>query len=513
MSQEPNIRRTPVADQPGRFTANIRTEKDVTFSNLCSSLFRRTLAMRIYFLLPFALGAAIFFAQADPPPAAVSGTASTAAEQTIDNPLDVPNIEVPADVQPPPASDTGAPVENEKTGVSEPQVVENPQSVPAVDVDGIQMNLFGGAPPVKVVVTAEADSVYDDNISISHQKQGDFYEKFSAGVYAGWGDFRAELLRPVSVPSRFDLNQEESRDYFFIGYCPSETLFAHYSDQDSFNQAGMLHGRFDFSQSTLTLDAQVQTLSDADLDLGRRVNRTVSSASAVFTHQIDDRMAFDTKLDVENVDYDGGDNSTDVSLAGFLAHNLDDKTQLAAGANVGYLTSQDAPNQFYEQALGRINYNYSDKLAFEADAGVEFREFKGGIGEKTQPVFNLTANYQASEYDLIVLNAGSQTVNAASSPDENIDVINLGLSISHQLFQRIYLTLSGGYQNMDYQELVSNLGPDRTDNYFYLGLMAAFEVTPWAEVQLSYQYQNDKSTIVDRTFDRNIAELRMNLRY
>jgi uncharacterized protein (PEP-CTERM system associated) len=88
--------------------------------------------------------------------------------------------------------------------------------------------------------------------------------------------------------------------------------------------------------------------------------------------------------------------------------------------------------------------------------------------------------------------AGNLTLNAQSA--------TVFASVNHRITPKLYATLLAQYQNSTYY---GGTIDGEADNYYLVGLSLQYRFTPNFSAEVGYNYDNVKSDIADRGFDRN----------
>lgn len=354
---------------------------------------------------------------------------------------------------------------------------------------------------------------YDDNIFIQpSQKQADYYFGVTPLIAAGWGTFQADPTNVTGVGSRFP--EITARDYLgnaiLFRYAPTFLLFVHHRDQDAVNQDAMVGGRWVSDKLTLDGAARFQTLSAPDIDVGNRINSEVTSALLNAHYQMTQRTSLDSRFALQHDSYQGGLDSTDLEITSLLNYQIRPKTMIGIGAGLGYTTVEGGQDQYYEQGLFHARWEPTAKLSFQGTVGVEVRQITNGATRVT-PVFEAGINYAALDSTVFRLSASRHTETSALYFEQDIQRTTIEASIRQRLLQKIYLTVSGGFQHIDYVN--AGASANRTDNFTYFGIQSAWEVTKWLSMRASYRHQDDDSSNGDFSFRRNLTDFQVNIQF
>ena len=272
----------------------------------------------------------------------------------------------------------------------------------------------------------------------------------------------------------------------------------------------LVSGRWSSGKLTLEAEGRFQTLSAPNIDVGTRINNEVTSGLLNLNSQVAQKTSLDSRFSIERNSYQGGLNSLDTSVSSLLNYQVLPKTTVGLGGSVGYTTVESGQDQYYEQGLLHLRYLPTFKISLDFTGGVEVRQIQDGPNRIT-PVFAFEASYAAHDSTSLSLKISRQTDTSALFENQDIEGTTIEASVRQRIFQKLYITLIGGYQNFDYVN--AGEAANRTDNYFFVGFESAVELTKWLSVKAGYQFQKNDSTIADFGFQRNLASFQLDLRF
>src|SRR5881398_3225811 len=252
--------------------------------------------------------------------------------------------------------------------------------------------------------------VWDDNIFISHTDQkSDYYFAIEPQITIGVGDIEGR-----------------SRSYLRLDYLPGAILFVNHSDQDAFNQLIHLEGGYSTGRLSLSLFEDIALLDSANLNsiidtTGLWANLDASAPTRVNIFNTRLRAQYDLtgKLflqgEFDSYTYFYPNHLSDYTVSGglYLYYSWLPKVSVGIGGTFGYNWVDDpGPNQTFEQANARLNYQATAKLGLYASAGAEFRQFDGNRSTYTTPVFEVGLTHHPFEGTTINLAAGRRIYNS-----------------------------------------------------------------------------------------------------
>jgi hypothetical protein len=356
---------------------------------------------------------------------------------------------------------------------------------------------------------------YDNNIFIQRNKTGDFITSIQPGIVLGWGDYRAELPRLGQFAHEYEIPVDDltAQRYLYITYDPTIQRFADHSSQDAVDENLFIAGSYQVSKVVVQGSFQYQTLSNADIDVGDRVDRTLYSGTLSGLFTVDTKTSVESDLVINSTEYDQFyQSSVDVSDSNYLDYQLAPKTNIAVGFDVGYLMPQLSANQFYQQLLGRVRWAASDKLYASLTAGVEFREANGGTS-KVDAVFDGSLNYAPFDGTRFLFAAKRAANPASDELGQDIVITSVTFGVQQRLFGRVYASASAVYGNADYQQFSSGSGINRSDDTVGLVFNVGADVSKYAGIQLATRFLEDNSNLKDRSFDEDVVTLQCDLTY
>lgn len=357
-----------------------------------------------------------------------------------------------------------------------------------------------------VVFHGSVRATYDSNIFIqSRNEQEDFIFTIAPGVAIGWGDFKTEIYNTGGYRERNERSFTEAvedKRFIYLDYVPSVTFFTHHSDENSVDHDINLEGQWVGGKLTIGAKARFQTLNAPDIDLGDRVEQRRFDAAITAAYDISEKTGLEFNLFHNLRNYERASDTREYRNDGWLNYRVQPKLKLSLGYAFGYVDSSEGPHQVFERAMARVRYEANEKLALTATGGVEFRQV-GGDDDQTNPVFSLGAIWKPFDGTYFNLNAYSRTQTSASRGQTYV-ATGFDLLARQRFFQRMYLSLAGGYRHSDYDTLPNGSGA-RTDDYYYIRPSIGLDITVWLSAELCYEWRSNDSTSPTRSFNEAIT--------
>jgi hypothetical protein len=277
------------------------------------------------------------------------------------------------------------------------------------------------------------------------------------------------------------------------------------TERDKANHLALISGDVGGAKLSLGFDQRFRFTTGPVLDIGTRANRTESGTRLRSNLILGEKTALQVNGSISFVEYDSDEytSSYDLSTDDWLMYRYSPKLDLGLGLVFGYTGIEDLPDQTYQQALARADYAIAEKVDLRANVGGEWRQFKSGIDDALNPVWNLTAEYRPRESTFLSMSVFQRY--SSSSRSGNQSYINTGVSFSarQKLMQRLALNLSVAYSNSDYETTASGAQTDRNDdNFRFRGSIDYYIMQRWT-VGAFYDFATRDSTDPDLNYDRN----------
>jgi hypothetical protein len=198
----------------------------------------------------------------------------------------------------------------------------------------------------------------------------------------------------------------------------------------------------------------------------------------------------------------------------FINYAYSPKLTFGVGGGGGYnFVEEPTPDQTFQQALARLDYDATGKVKITASGGVEFRESEGSNETYVSPVFGVGMSYQPFDGTSIHVDFNRRIMNSAVLAGEDYTTTSIVLSAQQRLLQRLSLGLTGGYENSDYFSVVDNLQSSRNDNYFFVQPSIDVNVTRFWTVGAYYLRRQNSSSVETFSFNDNQVGLRTSLTF
>lgn len=344
---------------------------------------------------------------------------------------------------------------------------------------------------------------YDDNVTLSPINPiEDLYGRIEAVIDLGFGDFEGR-----------------QENFLTFNYTPSYYFYRNNSSFNAFEHLAHLGGLYRFSRLTLSAIQDVQSvesshlettgttstiINGANIDSGGRRRLTTYFSRLNAAYDLSGKTSITAGLDYTLTDYGNLINSDGLTSTLGVDYKISPKMALGLVGSVGKnWVDAPSPNQSLEQVNLRTTYHATGKITATASGGVEFRQFEGGSDDRVSPVFQLGVDYQPFEGTSITLNASGDVRNSAVLANQDYLSTQFTATIRQRLFQRVTVTVAGGFQRLDYFSTVDASDTPREDNYYFIQPGIDVSITRYWSAGGYYLHRTNNSTVNLFEFDEN----------
>jgi hypothetical protein len=366
---------------------------------------------------------------------------------------------------------------------------------------------------LQYTLSLNVGEIYDNNITLAPTNEmDDAYTRIAPAISVGFGD---------------TLGRAEN--FFELNYQAAILLFVKETQFNDVNHVGHLAGQYHFSRLTIGASQDIELVQTGDsqlpglggtfvngvnLDTGGRRKIDTYTSHATASYDLTGKMFLSSGADYAIVNYPSGFNDSK-RLTGnlFLNYNYSERIVVGFGGTGGRdFLQQGIGDETSEQANVRASYTLTGKLTASGSAGVEFRQYDSGSGDSVSPVFDLTMSYTPGDSTSFSLQASRRTLNSAGLVGQDYNSTQVQLSVQQRMLQRIFFSVTGGYQNLDYVNAPAGT-PARQDNYYFVQPAMDVRITRFWFAGVFFGYRNNDSNVFTSEFRDEQAGVHTTLRF
>ena len=390
----------------------------------------------------------------------------------------------------------------------------------AVDLSASRgtLRLFG----LDVFPHAAVTSMYDDNLFISHTNPvSDVEWTIAPGFTIVKGDVSTYLPGSVTLAQvrdllDYSLVEDNARPQRFVGidYTPAVNIFTEHGVNNNADQFAGFSAGYAFSRLAVGLDQDYSHVAEKNNEVGTRLTHDLYETRLRTRYELTDRTRIEVNgkyslLDYPDPRYQG---FQEVRNEDWFNRQVGAKVNAGIGAAFGFVFPEVQEDQTYEQVMVRGIYRISGKLDLRMTAGGEYRQYGNERDNTLSPVFSLAGIYQMSEKTVFTLDGHRMDY---PSPFGDYNYVTLGVygGVRQELVRGWSVSLSGGYDSIDYVYLLSGPSTSRTDGYFSLRASVEYEMNQHLRASLFYIRRQNDSTVDPYSYGNNMVGLQVAWRY
>lgn len=317
----------------------------------------------------------------------------------------------------------------------------------------------------------------------------DYQFLYGKGILVAPGQPESTVIQQIAPGLRLDVG-----DHWILDYTPVWTLYSNNRFQNTFDQAVKLTGGTVYGNWVLGV-SQSYTVSDVpQVETATQTKQETYATAVNGSYTINSKMSLDLAVNQNFVSADPFQSYREWSTMDWLNYHFWDRFSVALGVGLGYDDVDMSPDMLFEQYQGRVNWRATDKISFQLHGGLEDRQFFGGnSSDALNPVFGGGIQYQPFEKTKITLDA-DRIVAVSTLQDQLTETVSFNGDLNQRLLGRLYLDLSGGYQNIKYVNSGNNAPSNRTDDYYFFNTRLSTAFLKRGTVAVFYQISDNSSS-------------------
>lgn len=299
-------------------------------------------------------------------------------------------------------------------------------------------------------------------------------------------------------------------DHWVVDYSPSWTYYSHDDLEDSVDHSLLVNWgttyrnwRFNANHRTNTSNT---VLFETAAQTERDTFQTTASAAVALNSQFGSETRLGHNVRLAETFSDFREYTIEQRLVVQLAERIDG----SLGATYGYADVSNAADHEYITPRIIVDWLVGQKLSLHGALGVEYRQFDDD-SETDNPVYDISLNYTPVEATSFSLG-----YNRSLSPSLFQDAVVrrevIEASLTQRLFGRLFLTLSAGRREADYQSRAVGALQGRRDRNEYYSARLSTVFLERGILAIFYQPEGD-NTSNRPNFDYSVRTVGAEVRY
>jgi len=340
-------------------------------------------------------------------------------------------------------------------------------------------------------------AAYDDNIYLSATNaQSDLVTRVAASAAYRKGD-----------------KLEGEGGYLSVAYRPTLVAYADNSSNDRIDQEASWEAGWRGKAIHFAYTGASRQLGDATADTGTLTDRSEVSNSVRIAWSLREKFSVEVAAGHDSTGYDSSKFADSSMSYGEVAlrYAYSPKTRLGVIYKAGSFEVDGAGEQTVHRTTARIEWNPTQKVSIDVEAGFEHRSFDNG--SDTTPVLEARVGWQPREGTEIYLTGYRREQASAFLPGQNYGQGGVALGISQRLGGKWTGKIEGGLERAEYTR-VSGTGPaGRVDRIRFIRPSLEYRFTDDFSMGLYYRYSENRSNSPAFGYESHSAGVEMGYQF
>ncbi|MEI6083187.1 MAG: outer membrane beta-barrel protein [Verrucomicrobiota bacterium] len=281
--------------------------------------------------------------------------------------------------------------------------------------------------------------------------------------------------------------------HWTLDYTPTMTFYSSSKFSDTTAQNVTLTGGATYDDWAFGLSQNYSHTVEPLVETGAQTSQDTYSTAVTATHQLSQKMLLELAANQEFTFPDGFTETREWSTLDWLNYQFWPRFSAALGAGAGYSDVDVGNDSISGQLQGRGTWQAADKLSLQVSGGAELLHFTGGgKSDVVKPVYAASIQYQPTEATTVSLSANGD-VGTTFFTNEVSTTTGVSVTLNQRLLKKVYLTLTGGYQNTKYSATQSGVSSGRNDDTYSFNARLSTRFLKRATAAVFYQYSDNSS--------------------
>jgi hypothetical protein len=337
---------------------------------------------------------------------------------------------------------------------------------------------------------------------------------YGNGLQAQPGHSSDSMINEVSPGILLDLGS-----HWHLDYTPTMRFYSSSGFRDTTDHAVLLNGATSYEGWTFGVSQSYASTSTPQVETGGQTDQETYNTALSASGLLSDKLSLELGVN-QNFRFMGqssaGQNLSDSrewSTMDWLNYQFWPKFGMAIGAGGGFVNMQQGSDMTYEQLQGRVNWRAGEKLTFSVSGGAEDRQFVDtSAPDLINPIFGLTVLYQLFETTSFSLNA-TRAVSSSYFQNQVTESTGFTGGVRQRLLGKLWLDLTGGYNNTTYKATATGITVDREDDRSFVNVRLSCPFLKRGTASVFYDYSKNSSNQNGFEYSSNQAGLELGYRY
>jgi hypothetical protein len=308
------------------------------------------------------------------------------------------------------------------------------------------------------------------------------------GVPTGPGERYSTTINEVSPGITWAIG-----NHWSLSYSPTWTFYTNDALRDSVDHTATLSWRTRYQNWRFNAHHRTSTADSVIIETGRQTKRRHYQTMVGASSDLNSWLSWDHRLryNVRNSDTFG--DFQEYSLEERLTRSLADRGSISLGALYGYVNVSEGVDHQHLSPRLNADWQVGPRLGLNGYVGVEHRWFKGGLGDTTNPIFDVSARYALT--DSTGLYVG---YNRSVSPSFFQDTVTrreiLDATLTQRFLGRYFFSATAARRTSSYRSANPGDVDGRRDRYVHYSFRLSTALGERGHVSIFYQPEADNSS-------------------
>lgn len=299
-------------------------------------------------------------------------------------------------------------------------------------------------------------------------------------------------------------------EHWVIDYSPTWTNYSNDALEDSIDHTLLVNWQTTYENWIFRADHRTRTSNTVLFETAEQTEResfqTTFSAAVALSSQLgaETRLGHNVRLAETFADF------REYTVGQLFRLQPAERFAVSAGAIYGHADVSDAPDQEYLTPRVEVDWLIGDKLAVQGGVGVEYRSFDDGK-ETNNPVFDASLRYTPLETTWFTLGY-NQAITPSLFQNAIVRREVFEASLTQRLLGRLFLTVSAGRRNDEYETRVPGTLDGRRDRHEYYSARLSTVILERGMLAIFYQPEGESESNRPN-FDYDVRTLGAEFRY
>lgn len=331
---------------------------------------------------------------------------------------------------------------------------------------------------------------------------------YGNGIQSSPGQQQATVIQTLSPGLLFMIGSQ-----WILDYTPSWAFYSSKQFRDTLDHAVTFAGRVTYEDWIFGLSQSYNRSAAPLVETGTQTEQETFSTALNASHRFGSKMSVDMGINQNFNSSEQFTSSRQWSTMEWLNYLFWPQLEAGIGVGGGYVDVDAGFDSVYEQVQGRVNWRATDKIGFQVNGGLENRQFLGGgAGSMLNPIFGASVRYLPFQFTQLSLSA-QRMVNTSYLQNQVTESTSVNVGLSQRLFEKLFLSLSGGYNTTTYIASSSGSATGRQDEYYSFNARLSRSLLKRGTVAVSYQRSENSSSQSDFGYSSSQIGFEVGYRY